>query len=90
LIFFFIFICIHNFDIINIYIYIIYFSFDPYCEICLDDTYLLAVPEDLVMLSPNEYANVIIPCRPTSPDVNVTLFKDDEEVIYYRFQYTFL
>ncbi|XP_025418891.1 vascular endothelial growth factor receptor 1 isoform X3 [Sipha flava] len=45
------------------------------------DTYLLAVPEDLVMLSPNEYANVIIPCRPTSPDVNVTLFKDDEELV---------
>lgn len=39
------------------------------------------MPEDLVVLSQDEYGNVIIPCRPTSPDVNVTLTKDEEEVI---------
>lgn len=53
--------------------------------ICLDETYLLAVPEDLVVLSPNEFENVIIPCRPTSPGVNVTLLKDEEDVNNYRF-----
>jgi len=44
---------------------------------------LLAIPENLVLLSQDEFGNVIIPCRPTSPDVNVTLIKDEEEV---RFQ----
>lgn len=43
----------------------------------------MAIPENLVALSQDEFGNVIIPCRPTSPDVNVTLSKDDELVSYY-------
>lgn len=34
-------------------------------------------------MSQDEFGNVIIPCRPTSLEVNVTLYKDDEEVSYY-------
>ncbi|XP_050544021.1 vascular endothelial growth factor receptor 1 isoform X2 [Daktulosphaira vitifoliae] len=45
------------------------------------DSHLLAVPEELVVLSQDEFGNVIIPCRPTSPDVNVSLTKDDEELV---------
>ncbi|XP_060867787.1 vascular endothelial growth factor receptor 1 isoform X2 [Metopolophium dirhodum] len=44
------------------------------------DTHLLAIPENLVLLSQDEFGNVIIPCRPTSPDINVTLIKDEEEI----------
>ncbi|XP_022178523.1 vascular endothelial growth factor receptor 1 isoform X3 [Myzus persicae] len=45
------------------------------------DTHLLAVPENLVLLSQDEFGNVIIPCRPTSPDINITLTKDEEELV---------
>lgn len=48
----------------------------------LDDTHLLVIPEALFLLNENEDGDIIIPCRPTSPDVNVTLFKNDEEVNY--------
>ncbi|XP_050420983.1 vascular endothelial growth factor receptor 1 isoform X2 [Adelges cooleyi] len=44
------------------------------------ESHLLAVPEDLVVLSQDEFGNVIIPCRPTAPDVKVTLTKDEEEI----------
>ncbi|VVC44268.1 Protein kinase, ATP binding site,Tyrosine-protein kinase, active site,Immunoglobulin [Cinara cedri] len=44
------------------------------------ESHLLAVPGNLYALSQDEYGNVIIPCRPTSPEVNVTLLKDDVEI----------
>lgn len=49
----------------------------------LDDVHLLAVSEYLFVLTKNEYENVIIPCRPTSPDVNITLIKDELEVSFF-------
>ncbi|XP_072158763.1 vascular endothelial growth factor receptor 1 isoform X2 [Bemisia tabaci] len=45
-----------------------------------DSEKLLAVSDTLVFLTQNEYGAVVIPCRPTSPDVNVSLLKDGEEV----------
>jgi len=53
---------------------------NKYHLLCLDDSHLLAIPENLVLLTQNEFGNVILPCRPTSPDINVTLTKDEEEV----------
>ncbi|KAF0766886.1 vascular endothelial growth factor receptor 1 isoform X2 [Aphis craccivora] len=44
------------------------------------DSHLLAIPENLVLLSQDEFGNVILPCRPTSPDINITLTKDEEEI----------
>lgn len=42
-----------------------------------DDEHLLAVNESLVMLNQHQYKSLVIACRPTSPDVNVTLKKDE-------------
>lgn len=40
---------------------------------------LLAVNESVVILSQNEFGDVVIPCKPTFPDVNVTLSSDSGE-----------
>lgn len=53
--------------------------------VCLDKTHLLAVPEDLNKLYQDEFGEVIIPCRPTTPDVNVTLKKDNQVVCCHKF-----
>ncbi|XP_075234261.1 vascular endothelial growth factor receptor kdr-like [Lycorma delicatula] len=45
-----------------------------------DDEHLLAVNESLVMLNQHQYKSLVIACRPTSPDVNVTLKKDEQPV----------
>lgn len=50
---------------------------------CLDKTHLLAVPKVLNKLYQDEFGEVIIPCRPTTPDVNVTLKKDNQVVCCY-------
>jgi len=54
--------------------------FRKFIVLFLDDTHLLAVPEALLILTQDEFGDIIIPCRPTSPDVNVTLMKNEEEV----------
>lgn len=43
----------------------------------------------MFVLEKNEFDDVIIPCRPTSPDLYVMLMKDGEEVGYYFFKFIF-
>lgn len=37
----------------------------------IDDTHLLSLPEDINMMYQIKANNVIIPCRPTSPHMNI-------------------
>lgn len=50
-----------------------------------DDEHLLAVNESLVMLNQHQYKSLVIACRPTSPDVNVTLKKDEQPVSFLSY-----
>lgn len=45
-----------------------------------DGSNLLAVNDSLVILTHTQYSTVIIPCRPTSPNVTVILQKDGNVV----------
>ena len=49
----------------------------------LDDVYLFAIPKGLVLWYLFGEENITIPCRPTSPDVLVTLTKDGKEVCLF-------
>lgn len=49
----------------------------------LDEEHLLAVNETLVMLNEHEYGTLVIPCRPSSPDVQILLTKDGDIVSTY-------
>ncbi|XP_052126084.1 vascular endothelial growth factor receptor 1 [Frankliniella occidentalis] len=44
-----------------------------------DDNELL-VNDDLVIVQPSSEGELVIPCRPTAPNITVTLMKDSEEI----------
>lgn len=48
----------------------------------IDETHLFSIPDDFDKVLVTYYLNVILPCRPTSPDINVKLFYDDDEVSF--------
>ncbi|KAL0273366.1 UNVERIFIED_CONTAM: hypothetical protein PYX00_006049 [Menopon gallinae] len=50
-----------------------------------DDENLLAVNSNDVMLLGHQYQDIVIPCKPTSPDVNVTLMYHDRPVKYSKY-----
>ncbi|XP_075235082.1 vascular endothelial growth factor receptor 1-like [Lycorma delicatula] len=49
-----------------------------------DDKHLLAVNQSVVVLHQHEYKSLVIACKPTSPDVNVTLKKDNHPMALGR------
>lgn len=43
------------------------------CDMHTDETHLFAIPDDSYMYE-TDNNDIVIPCRPTSPDTNVLLF----------------
>lgn len=48
----------------------------------IDETHLFSIPDDFDTIRIT-YDNIVIPCRPTSPDVDITLFSDGIKVSNY-------
>lgn len=50
-----------------------------------DENHLLVVNDSVVMITVKQYETLVIPCRPSSPDVNVTLSVGGDIVAEYEY-----
>lgn len=52
-----------------------------YIFLILDDQHLSARTNDLDTVTAVQYLDAVIPCRPTSPDVDVQLYRFSEDMV---------